>query len=81
MTRQIFIDTETSGIGPSYHRIIELAAVEIIDGQETGRVFHTYLYPERSIDQSARTVHGISLQRLRGKPLFREIAEEFISFV
>ncbi|MDO5679512.1 MAG: exonuclease domain-containing protein [Pelistega sp.] len=79
--RQIFLDTETSGLGPSAHRIIEIAAVETINGQLSGKYFHTYLDPERSIDPRAQQVHGISLNSLRGKPKFHEIAEQFLAFI
>ena len=79
--RQIFLDTETSGLGPSVHRIIEIAAVETINGQLSGKYFHTYLDPERSIDPRAQQVHGISLNSLRGKPKFHEIAEQFLAFI
>ena len=80
-TRQVFIDTETSGLGPSSHRIIEIAAVEAINGQLTGKVFHTYLNPERSINPYAQKVHGLSLRLLQNQPKFNQIATQFISFV
>lgn len=52
--RQIFIDTETTGLSPkSGHRIVELAAIETIAGQATGKVFHSYLDPKRNIDPGA----------------------------
>lgn len=82
MSRQIFIDTETTGLSAAQgHRIIELAAVETINGQATGRVLHTFLNPQRSIDPYAQAVHGCSAEMLADKPLFSEIASDFIDFV
>lgn len=80
--RQIFIDTETTGLSASKgHRIVELAAVEAINGCLTGNSFHTYLDPERSIDPGAQQVHGITARSLVGKPKFADVADDFIDFV
>lgn len=80
--RQVFIDTETTGLSArTGHRIIELAAVEAVGGELTGRVFHTYLDPERSIDPGAQRVHGISASNLKGKPKFRDIAHSLREFI
>lgn len=80
--RQIFLDTETTGLYPDQgHRIIEIAAVEIFNRRPTQRHFHVYINPEREIDAGAQEVHGISLEFLQDKPLFGQVAEEFIGFV
>lgn len=80
--RQIFLDTETTGLYPDQgHRIIEIAAVEIFNRRPTQRHFHIYINPEREIDPGAQEVHGISLEFLQDKPLFANIAEEFIEFI
>lgn len=80
--RQIFIDTETTGISArNGHRIIELAAVEAINGRLTGKTLHTYLDPERDIDPGAQQVHGISAAALIGKPKFAEVAEQLVAFL
>lgn len=80
--RQIFLDTETTGLSPAQgHRIIEIAAVEAIDRRLTQRHFHVYVNPEREIDQGAQEVHGITLEFLQDKARFAEIAEEFLQFV
>ncbi|WP_018985267.1 DNA polymerase III subunit epsilon [Methylophilus methylotrophus] len=80
--RQIFLDTETTGLYPDQgHRIIEIAAVEIFNRRPTQRHFHIYINPEREIDPGAQEVHGISLEFLQDKPLFASIAEEFIEFI
>lgn len=80
--RQIFLDTETTGLYPAQgHRIIEIAAVEMINRRPTNNHFHVYLNPQREIDQAAQEVHGITLEFLQDKPLFASIAQELITFV
>jgi DNA polymerase III subunit epsilon len=80
--RQIFLDTETTGLYPDQgHRIIEIAAVEIFNRRPTQRHFHIYINPEREIDPGAQEVHGISLEFLQDKPLFASIAAEFVEFI
>ncbi|OYY50853.1 MAG: DNA polymerase III subunit epsilon [Methylophilaceae bacterium 17-44-8] len=80
--RQIFLDTETTGLYPDQgHRVIEIAAVEMINRRPTNNHFHVYLNPEREIDPAAQEVHGITLEFLQDKPLFSAIAEELIAFI
>lgn len=80
--RQIFIDTETTGLSSKHgHRIVELAAVETVDGEVTGREFHSYFDPQRTIDPYAERVHGLSQGFLLGKPLFSARAMEFLAFI
>lgn len=80
--RQVAICIETTGIDPvESHRIVEIAAVEIIDRRITGRHFHTYLNPEQDIDTAAQAIHGLSWEMLENKPVFAEVAQAFIEFV
>lgn len=80
--RQIFLDTETTGLYPSQgHRIIEIAGVEVINRQLTRNHFHVYLNPDREIDPAAQEVHGITLEFLQDKPRFNDIVDEFLDFV
>ncbi|MDR3221825.1 MAG: DNA polymerase III subunit epsilon [Candidatus Accumulibacter sp.] len=80
--RQIFLDTETTGLEHKLgHRIIEIGGVEMRNRQLTHRHFHHYLNPERDIDAGALAVHGINLDFLQDKPRFAEIADEFLDFV
>jgi DNA polymerase-3 subunit epsilon len=80
--RQVFLDTETTGLSPAQgHRIIEIAAVEAINRRLTKNHFHIYLNPDREIDQGAQEVHGITLEFLQDKPRFADIADEFLQFV
>ena len=79
--RQLLLDTETTGLDPKQgHRIIELAAVELVNRRLTGRHLHYRLDPERDIDFAATEVHGMTREDLRGKPRFVDIAGEFIEF-
>ena len=80
--RQVFLDTETTGLDPNQgHRIIEIAAVEINNRQLSENQFHMYVNPERDIDAAAQEVHGITLEFLKDKSFFIDIAEDFLSFI
>ncbi len=80
--REIVLDTETTGLDPkSGHRIIEIGALEMHDKVLTGGKFHFYLNPERDVPQEAYRIHGISSDFLKDKPLFSEIADEFVQFI
>ncbi len=80
--RQIFLDTETTGLEHKLgHRIIEVGCVEMCNRRLTNHHFHRYINPERDIDEGALAVHGISLDFLQDKPRFAEIAAEFLDFI
>ena len=80
--RQIFLDTETTGLEHKLgHRIIEVGCVEMRNRRLTNRHFHRYINPEREIDEGAQAVHGISLEFLQDKPRFAEIAPELLDFI
>ena len=80
--RQIFLDTETTGLYPAHgHRIIEIAAIEMVNRRPTNNHFHVYLNPEREIDPAAQEVHGITLEFLQDKPLFEAIAQDMMGFI
>lgn len=82
MTRVIALDTETTGISHRLgHRVIEIGAVELVDGRSTGRQFHTYLQPQRAVDWGAQRVHGITDAMLVGKPLFASVVDELLDFL
>ena len=82
MMRQVFLDTETTGLYPAQgHRIIEIAAVEAINRRVTNNHFHVYLNPDREIDPAAQEVHGITLEFLQDKPRFKDVVDEFLDFV
>ncbi|MEH0833353.1 DNA polymerase III subunit epsilon [Pectobacterium cacticida] len=86
ITRQIVLDTETTGmnkLGVHYegHKIIEIGAVEVINRRLTGRHFHVYIKPDRLVDPEAYNVHGISDEFLADKPTYAEIADDFLDFI
>ena len=79
--RQLLLDTETTGLDPKQgHRIIEIAAVEVVNRRVTGRHLHYRVDPERDIDVAATEVHGMTRDDLRGLPRFADVAPEFIDF-
>ena len=80
--RQIILDTETTGLDPSLgHRIIEIAAVEIVNRRYTHNHFHCYVNPERDSDEAALRIHGLTTEFLSDKKKFGEVAAEFLDFV
>jgi DNA polymerase-3 subunit epsilon len=80
--REIVVDTETTGLDPSRgDRIVEIAAVEIVGRVRTGKYFHSYVNPERDMPNEAYKIHGISGEFLKDKPVFSEIAKDFLDFV
>lgn len=80
--RQIVLDTETTGLEVSQgHRIIEIGCVELVNRKLTGNHYHQYINPQREIDQGAIEVHGITNEFLDDKPLFEQVAADFIQFI
>jgi DNA polymerase-3 subunit epsilon len=81
LTRAILFDTETTGLEPHLgHRIIEVAALELLNDLPTGRQFHALVHPERDIPDDATRIHGITLAHLSDKPRFIEIVDELVAF-
>ena len=83
MTKKLIVlDTETTGLEVDQgHRIVEVGAVALEDRRRTDVHFHSYLNPQRSIDEEAEKVHGLSMERLENEPEFSEIAESFLEFI
>lgn len=80
--REIVLDTETTGFEPGEgDRIVEIGAVELFNHMPTGRTWHQYINPERSMPQSAFEVHGLGDEFLRDKPVFARIAQDFLDFI
>lgn len=80
--RQIVLDTETTGLDASLgHRVIEIAAIEMVNRQITGRDYHCYINPERDIEAGALEVHGISNEFLADKPKFADVVGDFLKFI
>jgi DNA polymerase III subunit epsilon len=82
MTRQVVLDTETTGLNAKLgDRLIEIGCVEILSRRLSERHFHSYLNPERDVDLGATRVHGLTLEDLRAKPKFVEVARELLDFI
>lgn len=82
LERLVFLDTETTGLDPRLgHRIIEIAGVEAVGRQATGKTIHYYMDPERDIDAGATSVHGFTWDDLRGKPKFADIVDPVMQFL
>ena len=80
--REIVLDTETTGLNPEKgDRIVEIGCVELENHLPTGKTYHQYINPMRSISQEVVAVHGLTEEFLSDKPIFSEIADEFLAFV
>lgn len=79
--REIILDTETTGLSAADHRVIEIGAIELVSRLPTGRTFHVYINPQQEIDAGATRIHGITNDQLADKPLFADIAQDFLDFM
>ena len=80
--RRIALDTETTGLNPSEgHRIVEIGCVELDENIPTGKVWHAYINPERTMPEAAFAVHGLSEEFLLKKPVFKDIVKDFMGFI
>jgi DNA polymerase-3 subunit epsilon len=82
MTRQIFLDTETTGLSPDGgDRLIEIGCLEMVNRRLTGNDLHLYVNPERPNSEDAFKVHGISDDFLAGQPRFAEVADRLLAYL
>ena len=80
--REIVFDTETTGLSPAGgDRLVEIGCIEMIGRVETGRSFHAYFNPDRSMPSEAEAVHGLSSIFLSDKPRFADKVEELLEFI
>ena len=80
--REIVWDTETTGFDPeSGDRLVEIGAVELFNHMPTGKIYHQYINPERSMPQEAFAVHGLGNEFLADKPVFKMVAQDFLNFI
>jgi DNA polymerase-3 subunit epsilon len=80
--REIVLDTETTGLDPLRgDRLVEIGCVEVVNRFVTGQVFHRYINPERPMSPEAFAVHGLSDSFLSDKPVFRDVAADFLAFI
>jgi len=80
--RQIFLDTETTGLSAENgDRIVEIGCVELLHRKLTGNNLHLYLNPERESDEGALRVHGLTSEFLSDKPKFGEVVDQFLAYI
>ncbi|MCZ7593948.1 MAG: DNA polymerase III subunit epsilon [Hyphomicrobium sp.] len=80
--REIILDTETTGLNPQGgDRLIEIGCIELVNRIPSGREFHCFINPERDVPAEAVAVHGLSSDFLKDKPVFSEVAPEFLAFI
>lgn len=80
--REIVVDTESTGFDPyEGHRLAEIGCIELHNFIPTGKTFHVYVNPERDMPEAAFNVHGLSEKFLSDKPLFEQVAQDFIDFI
>lgn len=80
--REIVLDTETTGLEPrDGHRVVEIGAVELFNHVPTGRIFHTYVNPERDMPADALQVHGLTSAFLAEQPVFADVVDELLAFL
>ena len=80
--REIVLDTETTGLNPAEgHRLVEIGCLEIVNQIPTGAVFHVLINPERDVPDEAFRIHGHATAFLTDKPVFAEVAGDFLAFV
>ena len=81
MIRTVLFDTETTGLDPlNGDRVIEIAALELLNDLPTGKHFHALIDPQRDVPSEASRVHGFTNGDLVGKPLFAEVAQPLADF-
>ena len=79
--REIILDIETSGLDFNEgHRIIEIGCVEL-NRKEMGAHFHRYINPLKTLTEENIKIHGITNEFLEDKPLFEDVADDFLSFI
>ena len=82
MVREIVFDTETTGLNPENgDRLVEIGAIELINHIPTGKTYHQYINPQRSVPEEVVKVHGLTEEFLKDFPVFNDIADDFVNFV
>jgi len=79
---EVILDTETTGLSVKEgHRIVEIGCIELENLTTTSKKFHCYLNPERRVSQKALEVHGYTDEFLSTQKKFKDIVDEFLSFI
>ncbi len=80
--RSITLDIETTGLSfLEGHKIVEIGCVELLNNFPSGKTWQRYINPERSMPEEAYKIHGLSEEFLFSKPVFSEIAQDFLNFI
>lgn len=80
--REVVLDTETTGFDPEAgDRIVEIGAVELVGHVTTGKTYHEYINPRRTMPDDAKAVHGLDDSFLSDKPVFEDVAGNFLDFI
>ena len=80
--REVCFDTETTGLDPDAgDRLVEIGCVELIDNKRTGKYFHEIINPERDIPEEVVKIHGISNDKVKDKPTFKDIVDDLLEFI
>ena len=79
--REIILDIETTGLEfKDGHRVIEIGCIEL-NKKEVGANYHQYINPSKTLTEDNINIHGITNEYLTDKPLFDEIADDFLAFI
>jgi len=82
MSREIVLDTETTGLSAKTgDKIVEIGCVELFNHIPTGKNYHAYINPERDMPEGAFRVHGLSEEFLSDKPIFAKVKDGFLQFI
>lgn len=80
--REVVLDTETTGFKPEEgHRLVEIGCIELDNHVPTGQRYHRYINPMRPVPPDAVAVHGLTDEFLADKPVFADLAAEFVAFI
>tara|TARA_B100000963_G_C22633449_1_gene676231 strand:- start:2981 stop:3652 length:672 start_codon:yes stop_codon:yes gene_type:complete len=80
--RKVALDIETTGLDfQKGHRIVEIGCVELQENFPTGRIWQKYINPQRNMPQEAYEIHGLTEEFLEEKPIFKDVAEDFLGFI
>jgi len=80
--REVVLDTETTGLSPENgDRVVEIGCLELANHMATGQHYHVYINPEMAMPSAAQDIHGLDDEFLADKPLFSEVADDFLAFI
>ena len=75
-----FIDLETTGVNIAVDRVIEIAIIKILPDKNKV-VKHKLINPKMPIPKASSAVHGITDEKVKDAPTFKEVANELKQFI